>query len=223
MSISVIIPTLNEEEAIEDVLTRIKNTIEKPDILVVDKSTDKTADIARRNGARVLLQKGKGFGNAVMMGLEKVKNEQVILIDGDCTYWPEDIPTLIEELDKGNDIVLGNRFIHQDPNSMYLLNRIGNHFLSRLIRHVFGTHAIDTQSGLRAVQKSKIKRMNLKEQGFGYYTEMLIQATRAGLCTSEIPIRFSPRVGISKLNPIKEGVVVLIVIMRLWRELMNKR
>lgn len=218
MKVSVIIPTMNEENAIAEVIRRTKKAVKGAEIIIVDNSTDRTREIAIKEKVKVIEQERKGFGDSIMVGLKNAKNDCIIMIDGDLTYWPEDISKLVKEIEDGSDLVIGNRFANPDPGSIKLLNRIGNFIISGSLKLMFGIKMLDSQTGLRAIRKSKLRDILLLEQYYGFYSEMLIESKLANLRISEVPIRFSPRVGVTKLNPIRDGFIILLVSLRFLRD-----
>lgn len=221
--IAVVIPTLNEEESISKVLDQINTSLLNYNyrILVVDGySTDKTAIMAANNGATVIFQYDRGYGDALFTGFDYVKNhfpsEVVVMLDGDLTYSPKDIPRLLKPiLEKEADFVIGNRFGDMDKDAMPLINRIGNTILSWIARRIIGVNVHDTQCGIRAFKTELIDTMFLLSSGMSFATEMLSQATRIGMRIKEVPINYQKRVGKSKLNPIIDGLGILFTILKL--------
>jgi glycosyltransferase involved in cell wall biosynthesis len=214
--VTVIIPTLNEEKGIRYVLSRIVKD-DALEIIVVDTSSDSTAKIAEKLGATVIVEKRKGYGQALQTGVENAKGEIVVYIDADGTYDPEEIPRLVDPiLHKNFDAVLGNRLIrHLSPDSMTPLNRIGNILLSFIFRLIYRNNISDSQCGLRAIKKKHIETLVCKEHGMSYVTEQLIGLVKNGAKIKEVPVSYRPRIGTPKLVPWKDGLRILRTIVTL--------
>ncbi|MBC7110153.1 MAG: S-layer glycoprotein N-glycosyltransferase AglJ, partial [Archaeoglobi archaeon] len=188
------------------------------DILVIDGgSTDGTREIASREGARVVLQKGRGKGSAIIQALEMIDKEITLMIDGDGTYLPEDAFRLIEEVRKGADHVIGNRFADYERGSFTLLNIFGNRILNILFSAGYGLPLNDILSGYRAFRTEKIRELNLKQSGFEIEAEMTIESLRNGLKVVEVPISYRRRKGKTKLNPVRDGVKIGLTIYRMMK------
>jgi glycosyltransferase involved in cell wall biosynthesis len=215
IKVSVIVPTLDEEQAIEQVLADIPRSV-VDELVVVDGSADATAKIAEGFGARVLFEWRKGYGRALQSGIEKSGGDVVVYIDGDYSYDPNDIPRIAQPiLNNECDVVLGNRLnggIH--PGAMSLLNRVGNSVLSLVFSVVFAKRVHDTQCGLRAIRKEFLKGNNYRECGMPYVTEQLIKLIKQGARIHNAPVTYRPRVGASKLSMWSDGFKILRVILR---------
>lgn len=215
VKVSVIVPTLDEEETIEQVLADIpRNVVDE--LVVVDGSTDATAKIAEGLGAKVVFEPRKGYGRALQSGIEKSVGDVVVYIDGDYTYDPKDIARVVQPILNGKyDVVLGNRLnggMH--PGAMSLLNRVGNSFLSLILSAVFLKRVHDTQCGLRAIRKEFLKGNCYRESGMPYVTEQLIKLIKQGARIHSAPVTYRPRVGTSKLSIWSDGFKILMVILR---------
>ena len=220
-----VIPTLNEEKGIAWVIDRIHqvmNQINKPyHILVVDGgSTDKTVEIAKNKGAEVIMQQGRGYGDAYIQGFKyitkKYKPNIIIMLDADGTYDPLEAPKLLTPIQQGEaDMVIGNRFAGLQPGSMPRLNKIGNKLLSKLAQIMIGINIKDTQSGYRAMTRQLIETIPLREKGMPFATELIVEAYAHGFEIKEVPITYRPRIGGQpKLSPIKDGYRILKTITR---------
>lgn len=210
--ISVVLPCLNEEAGLRTCIEKIKEVFLREningEIIVVDNgSTDKSAEIAREMGVKILLQPIRGYGAAYIMGLDSVNGEYIIIADADDTYDFLGIPKFINALFEGYDFVIGNRFrgkIHRK--AMPVLNRyIGNPILSGLCRLFFRVKVSDIHCGMRAFTKEAYEKMKLKCLGMEFATEMVMEAFLKKLKIKEIPIDYYSRKGISKLEPLKDG------------------
>lgn len=212
MDVSVILPTMNEEEAIKEVLPRIKRVLDgmglEYEVIVVDKSTDRTAEIAREFGAIVVRQRGKGYGDAYLEGFRRARGRFVLMMDPDGSYDPDDIPVLLEPLLKGEaDLVMGNRLGGEmDDGAMpWLHRRIGNPLLTWVLNLFFKAGISDAHCGMRAIRRDALERLPLKCRGMEFASEMVIEAAKHGLRIREVPIRYHRRIGKSKLSSFRDG------------------
>ena len=212
--VTVIIPTLNEEQAIGKVLEDMP--LEAVDeVLVVDSSKDKTAEVAKSLGAKVIHQPKEGTGRAIQTGIENAKGEIVVYIDGDYTYDPREIPEVVLPILKGEcDVVLGDRFGKMLPGSMDRLNKFGNRLLTSILNILFIKKVGDTQSGLRAARRRLLLGLSYHDYGAPYLTEQLIKLVKNGARIQDVPITYRPRIGNSKLRPWSDGFKILKTILR---------
>ncbi|MBI2667486.1 glycosyltransferase family 2 protein [Candidatus Woesearchaeota archaeon] len=210
MLVSVVLPCRNEEETIGRCIKTIKEVFKRDkiegEIIVSDSSTDKSYEIAKSLGVRVIKHNKIGYGNAYIEAFKHTKGKYVVMGDSDETYNFYDIPKFLKEL-RNYDLVIGDRFnglIHK--NAMDPLHRyLGNPLLGYTLRHFFKINVQDPHSGFRAIKKEKLDRLNLKANGMEFASEMIIKAHKNGLKIKEIPINYYPRKGRSKLNPFRDG------------------
>ena len=224
--IIVIIPALNEEETIGEVIQGCHEALQRRayEILVVDgRSSDDTVDIALREGAKVIVQTGSGYGDALMCGfryaLRVYKADIVVMMDADGTYPPASIVDLLGPLihDKA-DLVIGNRFADLKKEAMPLVNRIGNRFFSALAKFLFKIPSLDTQSGFRAFRAQMLNHMLFKNPGMPLASEMIVEARSANYRIAQVPITYRPRKGKSKLRPVRDAYLILGTLVRLYRD-----
>ncbi len=207
MQISVVIPCLNEEEAVGTVVDQAWDGIKKSgrdgEVIVVDNaSEDSSANVAAEHGARVVSQPERGYGSAYLAGLESAQGDYIVMGDADETYPLSELGPFVDRLEQGDDLVLGSRFkgtIHGDA-MPWLNRRIGNPILTGLLNLFFGVKVSDAHCGMRAVRRDALQRLDLHSTGMEFASEMVFKAYRRGLRVSEIPIDYFPRVGESKLN-----------------------
>lgn len=223
-SIALIIPCYNEEEGVGDVIDRIpKKKLKalgyKIDILVIDNnSSDRTADVAKAHGARVISEKRQGKGYAVVTGFLKVpKNTDiVVMIDGDNSYDIAEIARLIEPIDSGfADVIVGTRLNGRLYNgSMTRFNRYGNWFFTFLARVGYNTNITDVCSGFFAWKKNVTDNLAkyLEAGGFSIEMDMITKMAKLGYGCYSVPISYNSRRGTSSLRPVKDGVRI----MRVW-------
>jgi glycosyltransferase involved in cell wall biosynthesis len=205
--ISVIIPCLNEEEAVGKVVDQafegIRRSGRPGEVLVVDNaSTDASAEVAAASGAIVVSEPRRGYGSAYLAGLDRARGEYLVMGDADDTYPLNELTEFVERLDGGDDLVIGSRFkgtIHGD--AMPFLNRfVGNPILTGMLNVLFGVKVSDAHCGMRAVRREALPVLDLHSTGMEFASEMVFKAYRRGLAVSEVPIDYYPRVGESKLN-----------------------
>jgi glycosyltransferase involved in cell wall biosynthesis len=210
-TVSVILPALDEEHAIGNCLTKIlkvffENAI-AGEIIVADASSDRTAEIARSMGAKVIRPEKKGYGNAYLAAFEQAKGQYIVMGDADDTYDFLAIPKLLGPLQNGADLVIGSRFKGTiQPGSMTALHRyIGNPLLTWMVNVIFHSRFSDTHSGFRAITRDALKRLNLKTGGMEFASEMLIMASKEQLRIVEVPVNYYPRQTPSKLHSFADG------------------
>ena len=210
MQISVIIPALNEKEAIATVLSGIpdENLLE---ILVVDGgSSDGTPEIAAGAGAIVIHEARRGYGQACASGLAVARGEIVVFMDADGADDPRDLTKLVAPILMGqSELVLGSRLAGPlDPGSMPWHQKMGNMLSAAMIRHLYGLQLTDL-SPFRAVLKQALLSLNLSEMTYGWPTEMITKAARAGCRVVEIPVGYHARLGgASKISGTWKGSVL---------------
>ena len=229
-TVSIVFPALNEEAAIGQCVERARVALGRGgwrgEVVVVDNgSTDRTADVARGGGARVVTEARRGYGAACLRGLTDATGEFVLLLDADATYPVEMVGEFVRAMREGGaDVVLGNRFGGlMERGSMPLLNRyIGNPILSGMTRALFGTPLTDIHCGMRAIRRDRVADLDLSMPGMEFATEMVVKALDLGLRVREVSISYSPRVGLSKLRPLRDAwrhaeyMLVLSPALLLW-------
>ena len=203
--VCILIPTLNEEETIGEVISSFKRQ-GFDNILVIDgNSTDSTRAIAKRAGARVVIQRGKGKGAAVRQAFELIDSDIIVMIDGDGTYLPTEVQRLIEPIERGEaEHVIGNRFAY--GGAFAILHRLGNWFLNKIFSIGYGLELQDILSGYRAFTKGAVKKMTLRKEGFEIEAEMTVESVKRGIKLKEVPISYRKRRGKSKLNFFRDGM-----------------
>jgi len=205
--ISVVVPCLNEEDAVGTVVDQawqgIRDSGRRGEVIVVDNaSTDRSAEVAAEHGAIVVREERPGYGSAYLAGLAVARGDYVVMGDADATYPMRELALFVERLASGNDLVVGSRFegtIHGE--AMPWLNRhVGNPILTGLLNILFGVKISDAHCGMRAVRRDALEALDLHSTGMEFASEMVFKAFRRKLRVSEIPIDYYPRVGESKLN-----------------------
>ena len=210
----VLIAALNEEEGIGCTLEELSKVLGDPVFLVVDgKSADRTVEIAKDFGATILVQKGKGKGNAMRQAIMRVKSdfEYAILTDADFTYPAEYLPDMIKILEANPDVgmVCGNRFNeHLHLGDLHNLLYFGNRLLAFTHNVLNGVRLQDPLTGLRVVRWKILKDWKPKSKGFDLEVELNHWVENRGYRISEIPIYYRPRLGQKKLKLI-HGFTIL--------------
>jgi glycosyltransferase involved in cell wall biosynthesis len=210
MVVSVVIPCLDEAETIAECVTSARRVLDESgldgEVVVVDNgSTDGSGDLARSAGARVVDEPRRGYGSAYLAGLAVAAGDYIVMVDADLTYDFAEIPNFVRELQNGAQVVIGNRMANIEPGAMPLLSRLGNPMLSGFLNVVHRTNIHDAHCGMRALRREVVPVLNLRTVGMEFASEMVIRATREHLDVREIPIALHPRVGVSKLSPLRDG------------------
>jgi len=207
----VIIPVLNEEASIAAVLGDIPSELEA-EVLVVDNGcTDRTIPIARSLGARIVMAEQRGYGAACYAGTLAASGDILVYLDGDYSDYPNEMVDLIAPIVAGRaDLVLGSRLARGDlpGEAMPPQQRFGNWLTARLMRRLYGLPVTDL-SPFRAVRKETVLALAMQEMTFGWPTEMMVKAARAGYRLEEIPVRYRSRLGgRSKISGTLRGTIL---------------
>lgn len=221
METTVIIPALNEEKTISEVISQIQNVLKinkiKGTILVVDNnSTDNTKKIAESLGAKVITELKQGYGAAIIAGINKAKTEYCIMLDADCSYDIEAIPDIIKAL-KNADLVIGNRYKGGiRHHAMPLAHKyIGTPIISFIGRVIYKNNIWDYNCGMRGFNTKAIQQLNLLTPGMEFASEMIAAATLNHLKIMEIPIKYfcDKREKSGHLRSIPDGIKHLKVLL----------
>lgn len=220
--ISIIIPTLNEEMNIGKMIDGVKRVIKgySNEMIVVDggpngPSTDRTVEIAKAHGARVIFD-NVGKGSALVKGFGAARGSIIISMDADLSHRPKELRLLIAGIETGYDICVGSRFMEGGGSSDMPLFRIfGNTIFVSLVNLFYGSHYTDMCYGYRSFSRSALKKLRLHEKGFGIETEINIIAQKSGLRVLEVPSFEKKRsMGEGKLRSFQDGFVILMTIFK---------
>jgi glycosyltransferase involved in cell wall biosynthesis len=209
--VSVVIPCLNEEQNIDRCVRAAQQALSatglRGEVIVVDNdSEDRSAALAAAAGATVLHEPRRGYGSAYLAGLAAARGDYIVMADADLTYDFADIPRFVEKLAAGADLVIGDRMDNIEPGAMPWLHRyIGNPLLTGTLNLFFRTGVRDAHCGMRALRREAIPRLGLRTTGMEFASEMVVRAARERLVIDELPIKYHPRGGESKLSSFRDG------------------
>lgn len=216
--VCILIPTLNEAATIGQLIKDFKKD-GFSNILVIDgNSRDGTGQIAEAEGARVVMQSGKGKGQAMIQAFELIESPYVVMIDGDGTYLAREAPSLLEPILEGRaDHVIGNRLENYSPGAFTKLNIVGNRLINIFFDVAYGVSLKDILSGYRAFTLDSMRELELNKTGFEIETEISVECILKAQRVEEVPITYLPRSekGATKLNPVKDGFRIGSTIYRL--------
>ncbi|MDP8011768.1 MAG: glycosyltransferase family 2 protein [Thermoplasmata archaeon] len=209
--ITILIPTMNEEQSIGKVIERIKSSVKHTyEIVLIDNSRDKTPEIARSMGANVITEKRKGYGRAYKTGFKNVKGEIVVTLDGDNTYPPEVIDEYVDYLIKNDlDFISCERLTLLPKNSMSTAHKIGNFVLNIAFLSLFFIKLKDSQSGMWIFKSKIIPYLDVCSNGMAFSEELKMEAW-SKFKAKELPIKYGLREGEKKLQTFKDGIKNLL-------------
>lgn len=220
--IAIVIPTLNEEKGIARVIDQVKEVMKSYNFEIVisdGRSKDRTVEIAKEHGARVIYQRKKGYGDALLAGywyaIEKLQCEILVNLDADETYDTNDIPKMVDMiLSEEVDYVVGKRIVNSS--NMKISHILGNKVISWLIKKLLHVNVSDTQCGLFSFRSYLIKNTeSWITKGWALNTELLTRAAESEMTIKEIETSYNPRVGTTHNATIKAGATNLAVIIRM--------
>jgi glycosyltransferase involved in cell wall biosynthesis len=217
--VSVILAAYNEAATIGPVVEGCAaHTPDLTEVIVVDDgSTDRTAALAERAGARVFrLPENRGKGHAIRHGIRHAQGDVLLFLDADGQDDPEEIPTLLDALVPGVDMVVGSRFRgHFGPGAITRVNRAGNQFLTFVVNLLFDARLTDTQAGFRCVRRSAADRCTLTAARYDIEVDLLLGVLRSGGRVAEVGVRREARLhGASQLGSVRDGTRILLKIVR---------
>ncbi|WP_440953260.1 S-layer glycoprotein N-glycosyltransferase AglJ [Methanococcoides sp. FTZ1] len=218
--VCILIPTLNEEATIKQLIEDFQAEGFE-NILVIDgHSHDNTRQLAEESGAKVVVQEGKGKGQAVQEAFQLIGDPYTVMIDGDGTYLASDIYTVLGPIIEGRaDQTIGNRFANYEPDAFTRLNLTGNKILNKLFGLAYGVWLEDILTGYRGFNKRSIKGLNLNEMGFEIETEITVESVKHEMKIEVVPITYVARHSSAdtKLNPMTDGFKIGKTIFRMAR------
>jgi len=210
-SISVLIPALNEQIGIKRTISalpikKLADQGHELEVIVIDGiSTDKTAEVAREMGAKVILEERKGYGRAYKTGFRAAKGDVIVTLDGDGTYPAELIGDYVQLLNEEKlDFITVNRFSKMENGTMLFSHQIGNRILSFAMRVLYSVKVKDSQSGMWIMSKRFIDKINLVSDDFSFSEEIKIIAFKF-FKAIELDGQYYRRVGKQKLVTFDDG------------------
>ena len=218
MRLSIVLPAKNESAAIGSTVAGIRqqypDTAEVEVLVVNDGSSDDTAAVAQAAGARVVHHPySKGNGAAIKTGARAAQGEVLVFMDADGQHDPADIPRLLNELNQGNDMVVGAR---QKGSQASVGRGLANGLYNRLASWMTGHKVEDLTSGFRAVRVDKFREfLYLLPNGFSYPTTSTMAFFRAGYSVAYIPIHAAKRIGKSHIRLLRDGARFLLIIFKI--------
>src|SRR5229473_648316 len=196
--VSVIIVALDEEAAIGEVVRKVPRDIADEIIVVDNGSTDRTAEVAEAAGSRVVTEPKHGYGRAFQAGLRSISPdcEIVVFLDGDGSDYPEMMNRLVEPIIEGtHDFVVSSRARgRRERGSINRHQVFAGYLVGFFLRLLYGVRSTD-MGPFRAIRRDALKRLNMREETYGWPLEMQMRAARAGLRTLEVPVDYRRRAG----------------------------
>jgi glycosyltransferase involved in cell wall biosynthesis len=217
LRVTVAIPCFNEAPTIAKVVRDFGAALPIAEVIVFDNaSTDDSARLAQEAGARVIREERRGKGNVMQSVFKNVDSDICIVVDGDDTYYAEDVHALIAPLTQGKaDLVVGSRFEQESPDALTAIRHLGNRGITWTINFLHRTSFRDVLSGYRAMSRKFLESVPIGTSGFEIETEMTLEALKKGMVIREVPIRYRerPEDSHSKLNPFADGFRILVTIL----------
>ena len=196
MSVALIIPALNEEESLPRGLQQVPPGAVDEIIVVDNGSTDQTATVARRAGARVISEPRRGYGAACWAGFQATTADVLVYMDADGSFLPSEIPRLVEPVTRGKaQLVLGSRTLRaEDAKAIPFHARLGNRFIAYAISAASGNRITDL-GPFRAVTRTTLESLGMRERTYGWPCEMILKASKHNYPIVEVPVSYRPRIG----------------------------
>jgi glycosyltransferase involved in cell wall biosynthesis len=213
-AIDVIIPAFNEEQSIARVIADIPSGLVREVIVVNNGSTDRTAEMAARAGATVLVESRPGYGQACLMGIAYCKTkatppEILVFIDGDYSDYAQEMPELVHPIVEGQaELVIGSRALgKREQGAMTVQQVFGNWLATKLLKLIFKASFTDL-GPFRAIRFSALLLLDMKDTNYGWTVEMQVKAARRRLRWIEVPVRYRRRIGVSKVSGTLKGTIL---------------
>ena len=212
--VDVIIPVLNEQNAVGQVIAEIPKNLIRQVIVVDNGSTDDTINVARQAGAVVLEESSKGYGSACLKGMDFVSEHEiapdvVVFIDGDHSDYPEQMTSLLDEIrNNGVQLVIGSRTLGiREAGSMTVPQLFGNWLATFLLRMLYGVKFTDL-GPFRAITYPQLLQMDMQDKTYGWTVEMQAKAAKLNVKVSEVPVNYRNRIGVSKISGTVKGTIL---------------
>jgi glycosyltransferase involved in cell wall biosynthesis len=194
--LSIVIPALNEQLTIGRFVDWCQEGLQRAnirgEILIIDSSSDSTAEIALSRGARVLRAPKRGLGRAYIDALAFIRGEYVLMGDADCTYDFRELHAFMKCFRDGYEYVMGSRFKgYIEPGAMPPLHQyLGTPVTTWILNFLYSSRFSDIHCGMRGITRDALRRMDLQSQSWEYASEMVLKSVRMNLRTAEVPVRF---------------------------------
>ena len=212
--ITVIIPAFNEEKAIGKVIREIPKDLVTEIIVVNNNSDDNTKKVALSEGATVIDEPKRGYGQACLKGIAYLKDKRqktdiVVFMDGDHSDYPSELSKLVRPIIENDmDMVIGSRTLGKAEKGALTPQQIfGNKLATTLIRLIYGIRYTDL-GPFRAIKFSSLLELKMQDTNYGWTAEMQIKAAKQKLNISEVPVNYRPRIGTSKISGNLRGAIL---------------
>ena len=210
----VIIPALNEENAIFKVINEIPIACVKEIIVVDNGSSDDTVKVAKASGATVLKEPIRGYGAACLTGIKYVKEKApntdiIVFLDADYSDFPQELPSLIEPILRDNiDLVIGSRALGKaEKGALTPVQSFGNWLSAKLLKLIYKANFTDL-GPFRAIKFDKLLELNMQDMNYGWTVEMQVKAAKSKLSFTEVPVSYRNRIGKSKVSGTLKGSIL---------------
>lgn len=210
----VVIPVFNERASLPLVLRALPAEAIDEIVVVDNASTDGSGELAREHGATVVREPRPGYGSACLAGMAHLGARErapriVVFIDGDFSDHPEELPTLVAPIARGEaDLVVGSRTLgRRERGALLPQARFGNWLAAWLIRRLYGLRVTDL-GPFRAIRWEALQALGMADRDFGWTAEMQVKAAREGLAYLEVPVSYRKRIGVSKITGTLRGTVL---------------
>ena len=221
VKIVAVIPALNEEGSIGRVVAAVPHDLVAEVIVVNNGSTDRTAEVARAAGARVVTELERGYGAACKAGLDAAADADILVyLDGDASDQPEELVNVLGPVARGEaELAIGSRLLGQrEAGAMPPHAVFGNWLTARLVRLLYGVRITDLGS-FRAIRRADLVALDMRERTYGWPVEMIVKAARRGYRIREVPVTHRKRIGKSKvagtiMGSLKAAYFILVTTFR---------
>ncbi len=207
MGITVIIPALNEEEAIGTVVREVPRDIAGEIVVVDNGSTDRTAEVAQAAGARVIREPMRGYGAACLAGAMAADHTDILVfLDGDRSDNPREMPVVLGPLLNGHaDLVIGSRTTGlTEEGALTSHQRFGNRLVTWMVRLLYGVTLTDI-GPFRAIRAPVLRDLGMEHKTYGWPVEMIVKAAKKGYRVVNVPVSCRKRIGVSKVAGTMKG------------------
>lgn len=207
MRITVVIPALNEEDAIGVVVREVPRDLVSEIVVVDNSSTDRTADVARGAGARVIREPMRGYGAACLAGAQSAHDADILVfLDGDRSDDPSEMSAVLQPiLDGEADLVIGSRTPDlTEQGAITSHQRLGNRLVTWVLRLLYGLSLSDI-GPFRAIRAETLRDLGMEHKTYGWPVEMIVKATNKGYRVVNIPVSCRKRIGCSKVAGTMKG------------------